>query len=390
MADFDPYSQWLGIDSAEHPIDHYRLLGLERFESDAQKISAAADDRMRHIRSFQTGPRGLFTQKLLNELAAAKLRLLNARSKEEYDRSLREGPAPESDISTSDDDIVLPQPIEMPTVDPMAAAPVAHPIAAHPIAAQPIVAHPTVAQPIAYPHPAPVIQPALEIAPKIKPAASDITITPIISVSTPRRQTRPAKAGTAWYIFAYMIGAVATAALVWGVGKMMRKSTSQRKDAPTATSQSTATDDDSQPASSSTSMVQQALGRVYLTAETAIIHGDSPQKITQNNEYLITDWTSESDFLSWRFRLRKGGGFRLKITYAVHPDASAGRIAIEIDGQKKSSDLRSSGGPETFITDEMIVNAKEPGEHTLELRAISKPGAQVMIFKSIELEPYRP
>ena len=70
---FDPYREWLGIEPHEMPADHYRLLGLPRFEADAGKIVAAADGRMALIRSNQTGPRGAYAHTLLNEISAAKL-----------------------------------------------------------------------------------------------------------------------------------------------------------------------------------------------------------------------------------------------------------------------------------------------------------------------------
>lgn len=85
MDDFDPYQQWLGIAPHERPIDHYRLLGLARFEMNVAAIGAAADERMTLVRSFQTGPRGAFTQRLLNELATARVCLLNPQTKATYD-----------------------------------------------------------------------------------------------------------------------------------------------------------------------------------------------------------------------------------------------------------------------------------------------------------------
>jgi len=87
-ADFDPYEQWLDIPREEQPADHYRLLGLARFETDRGRIAAAADERMTQVRTFQTGPRGAYTQKLLNELAAARVTLLDSASKAAYDGQL--------------------------------------------------------------------------------------------------------------------------------------------------------------------------------------------------------------------------------------------------------------------------------------------------------------
>ena len=38
----DPYHKWLGISPKDQPPDHYRLLGIDRFESDPEVISSAA------------------------------------------------------------------------------------------------------------------------------------------------------------------------------------------------------------------------------------------------------------------------------------------------------------------------------------------------------------
>ena len=43
---FDPYYKWLAIPPEEQPPHHYRLLGVQRFESDPDVIATAADQRM--------------------------------------------------------------------------------------------------------------------------------------------------------------------------------------------------------------------------------------------------------------------------------------------------------------------------------------------------------
>src|SRR5580698_8974264 len=86
---FDPYYKWLAIPPAEQPPNHYRLLALNLFEADDDVIATAADQRMAHIRSFQTGQYVDASQRLLNELASARLCLLRADKKAAYDASLR-------------------------------------------------------------------------------------------------------------------------------------------------------------------------------------------------------------------------------------------------------------------------------------------------------------
>jgi len=87
---FDPYHRWLGIRPEEQPADHYRLLGLARFEDDPEVIRDAAERQIRHVRSYQLGQHRALCQKILNELAAAKACLLDERRRAEYDDRLRE------------------------------------------------------------------------------------------------------------------------------------------------------------------------------------------------------------------------------------------------------------------------------------------------------------
>lgn len=86
---FDPYHVWLGIPPAEQPAHHYRLLGVAVFESSAEVIEGAADKQMAHLRTFQAGKHSALSQRLLNEVAAARICLLNPAKKQAYDAQLR-------------------------------------------------------------------------------------------------------------------------------------------------------------------------------------------------------------------------------------------------------------------------------------------------------------
>src|SRR5262245_6808757 len=94
---FDPYYTWLGIppeESAGGRPNHYRLLGLRAFESNPEVIQNAADRQMLHLRSYQMGPNAALSQRLLNEIALARVTLLDATKKHAYDNSLRTALAP--------------------------------------------------------------------------------------------------------------------------------------------------------------------------------------------------------------------------------------------------------------------------------------------------------
>ncbi|MGD0783826.1 MAG: hypothetical protein ABSA30_13305, partial [Candidatus Aminicenantales bacterium] len=86
---FDPYHRWLGIRPEEQPASHYRMLGLAVFEGDPEVIRDAAAQRMAHVRTYQLGPNSVISQRILNELGAAKACLLNPQEKAVYDEQLR-------------------------------------------------------------------------------------------------------------------------------------------------------------------------------------------------------------------------------------------------------------------------------------------------------------
>jgi hypothetical protein len=86
---FDPYHRWLAIKPQDQPPHHYRLLGIDLFESDPAVIENAADQRMVHLRSFSSGPHGKLAQRLLNEVSAARICLLSPEKRKQYDKQLR-------------------------------------------------------------------------------------------------------------------------------------------------------------------------------------------------------------------------------------------------------------------------------------------------------------
>ena len=90
MADeFNPYHVWLGIPPEDQPANYYRLLSIDLFETSGDVIDSAADRQMAHLRTFQSGKHGELTQRLLNEVAAARVCLLDPKKRAAYDQQLR-------------------------------------------------------------------------------------------------------------------------------------------------------------------------------------------------------------------------------------------------------------------------------------------------------------
>lgn len=171
---FDPYYTWLGIPPEEQPADHYRLLGIRRFETNREVIANASDQRMTHLRTFQNGKRAAESQKLLNEISAATRCLLDAKLRPAYDAQLQAKVAAQRPVAAE----AAPLPKARPYAEPLSQA-----------AAQPLAIVP---QPIVPPHGMPT-----QTLPQAIPAAGSAAITvhasPVKAVATSSK--RPANAG---------------------------------------------------------------------------------------------------------------------------------------------------------------------------------------------------
>lgn len=85
---FDPYYKWLGIPPDNQPPDLYQLVGVERFESDPDVISAVSEARIRSLQLFTTGPHAEIAKKLIDNLGQARQMLLDPGKRSAYDLTL--------------------------------------------------------------------------------------------------------------------------------------------------------------------------------------------------------------------------------------------------------------------------------------------------------------
>jgi len=107
---FDPYRQWLGIPEGGPPADHYGLLGLPRFENDAETIARRADALLASFRRIRPGDHVLPWQRILDQLVVAKACLSDPMAKSQYDATLRGQAEAHSTPSTQNSDIPQPSP----------------------------------------------------------------------------------------------------------------------------------------------------------------------------------------------------------------------------------------------------------------------------------------
>ena len=176
MADFNPYREWLQIQSAAATPDYYALLGLPALESDSAQINAGFQRQAARVAPHLAGEHSGPAQRLMSELAEARVTLLTPTARRAYDLALAaahqqatQAPQPKKQrwaqptSGPGQDDLLPPAAIPGSTAIPGRAAPAPQPIA-EPAAMQP--------QPIPQALPMPhVAQPGWQVPGQSPPAA---------------------------------------------------------------------------------------------------------------------------------------------------------------------------------------------------------------------------
>ena len=102
LSDIDPYHQWLSIPPKDQPPDHYRLLGLARFEANVEVIARAAEKRLEYLRTLQTSAEAKECERLRGEMEHARATLLEPHRKAVYDALLRAATLAVTPVSKAD------------------------------------------------------------------------------------------------------------------------------------------------------------------------------------------------------------------------------------------------------------------------------------------------
>ncbi len=326
MSPFDPYRDWLGIEPHEivgGRVDHYRLLGLARFEQDAATIARAADERMALVRSFQVGPRKASTQKLLNELSAARICLLSPAAKTAYDADLRsEGVAPAV----------------------LAIAP-------------------------------PIVEPPVQPPPPPRAASQgDLAEHDDIGPASP------------WWrpIAAMLLAslAVLTTAVAWGIVQAKRPPEA----AAVKSDSSDPPIDLDPPMPAQVVQHQEANGEVNFALAAAVL-GSGVQLRTSGAGEHLAGFGSPQSQVQWKFRLAEPGFFQLELTYATAAGATGAALEAVVDWEGKDCELRSTGALDEFLTDSLTLAISKSGEHSLVLRPKRNPSGDWLVLKAVRLVP---
>jgi len=216
---FDPYREWLGVQVATRPLNHYQLLGISLGETDPEQIEDAAETRLATLREHVAGEHGKLARRTQFEIESAKQCLLDPATRLPYDEGLKQQglkfPAPPP---PSDDDELSLLPIETKRARPTEAQP-ASPSVAQPArqmaSASPVKVSQSAPRNQAPRNQAPALRPvneldALSSLPEVSSVVSNVAV-----VKSRRREQEEAKARQKQYL---MLGSAGGGLLVLCIG----------------------------------------------------------------------------------------------------------------------------------------------------------------------------
>lgn len=339
MPEFDPYVEWLDIDPALCPPNYYDLLGVMPFEDDRQLIEQAFELRLAHVRSFQTGPRGKFTQDLLNELAQARLCLLNTDARQIYDDSLRQGK----------------------------------------------------------------VKPPVEIANLFGEAVPPIVDDPITlpgSESANKQSTSSNNPLAGRLPLVYVAGCIVLVFGIWGIAKWARstKTADASSNGSSENGEVKNSDAGAQPLVPKKNIINEvevdkgilpgANNSYMFSPSNATLDKPHPAVIDTSDGQLLDQWQPVKSKPRWEFWINAPGHYEAIISYNATTNESFSRIVVEADDKfRKSVKMRTADEMDFFFEEEVVILFREKGAHKLHFSVEGVPGN--FRLKSITLRPNR-
>ena len=349
---FDPYEVWLGISADQQPADHYRLLGLTPFEQDIRRIEAGAQERIRLVRSHQTGPHGALTRPLLEELSAALHCLLLPESKRTYDEQLRQQGAS------------VPRAKTVP------------------------------------PDKASILEPPVTPPPR---ASSTAPNSPTDIADAPGENESPAASFPGFVgSLLLMAGAVVLIACgTFAIGRYVLPGLGApdhhsdggnrrpREKNPILTAGSTSNSKVRQRSDGGNPVVvmQEGSHDVNLTPVTARLSGHVILKPIGGDE-VLDRWSHPGDQASWKFRLLRPGFFELELTYAALDEAGETKMTVSLDEKRLHSFLLTpTGALDEWESRRHTVAVVAGGDHELTLGLDDPVSSEYLVIKRVRLSP---
>ncbi len=139
----------------------------------------------------------------------------------------------------------------------------------------------------------------------------------------------------------------------------------------------------------STNIISQATdGSVKMLAKDATIHGTTVRYEPQPHKNTIGYWTKVEDWVSWELKLHKPGSFTVELNQACGKGSGGSDYTVTIGKQTLTDKVPDTGAFTNFVNRKIgAVKLDKPGNYTVAVKPITKPGVAVMDLRAITLIP---
>ena len=129
-------------------------------------------------------------------------------------------------------------------------------------------------------------------------------------------------------------------------------------------------------------------GSIVLLATNAVTHGKNIRYEPQPHKNTIGYWTRADDWVSWDFKVTKPGTFEVKLTQACGKGSGGSEVNFSVSEQV-IKDFVPDTGAFTNWTNRVIgtFTFAQPGDYSVEVKPVKKPGQAVMDLRAITLTP---
>lgn len=133
---------------------------------------------------------------------------------------------------------------------------------------------------------------------------------------------------------------------------------------------------------------QAADGTLTLPAETADVHGVMLRYEPLPHKNTLGFWVRQDDWVSWDFRLSKPGRFTIEMLQGCGPGSEGSQIEFAVGDQRAVTQVTKTKGFQDFVELSVgTITLAKPGDYTLTVKPLSKPGAAVMDLRQVRLVP---
>jgi hypothetical protein len=135
---------------------------------------------------------------------------------------------------------------------------------------------------------------------------------------------------------------------------------------------------------------QKTDGTIALLATNATVHGKTIRYEPQPHKNTIGYWTKAEDWVSWDFEVTTPGKFDVTLTQACGKGSGGSEVNFSI-GEQIIKDIVPDTGAFTNWTNRVIgtFTLAQPGEYSIEVKPVKKPGLAVMDLRAIVLKPLK-